>query len=78
MSLHTCILTYMHTLGTRIRNIEIKSEGVLILLTSAPFHRKLPIFRKITFMLLRQPRPRSNFEKTALAPHDFAGSFYLI
>ena len=25
-----------------------------------------------------QPRPRSNFKKIALAPHDFAGNLYLI
>ena len=32
----------------------------------------------INSLVINQPRPQSNFKKIALAPHDYAGNFYLI
>ena len=40
------------------------------------FNIKVGNVKKLIYYL--QPRPQSNFKKLVLAPHDFAGNFYLI
>ena len=42
------------------------------------FRMRYHTFPRVTISVTLQPRPQSNFKKITLAPHDYAGNFFLI
>ena len=72
----TCLGPYSHKIPANsyfyVNNVELLKQLPLGLIDASQyfFHYQLETYK--------QSRPQSNLKKIALAPHNFAGNFYLI